>query len=271
MIKYDYHMHSQHSGDSDTPSEGMIKRSIELGLKQICFTEHYDPFFPYYIPEEKGMFELDLVKYFGNIDELSHKYKSQIKVLHGIEIGMQPDILDYCTQYIKNHPFDFVICSSHVAGKTDPYYPVYFEGRTPKEAITFYFEEILRIVSNYNEYDVYGHLDYVVRYTDLNGKDIELKDYYEIIEAILKTIIGNGKGIEINTGGLITKLNRINPHIEIVKLYKELGGEIITVGSDAHTPEYVAKGFDTAKDLLKEAGFNHHTIFEQRKYKHIDI
>ena len=71
MIKYDYHMHSQHSGDSDTPSEDMVKRSIELGLKQICFTEHYDPFFPYYIPEEKGMFELDLVKYFGNIDELS--------------------------------------------------------------------------------------------------------------------------------------------------------------------------------------------------------
>lgn len=270
MIKYDYHMHSHHSGDSTTPTKDMVEAAYKLGLKGICFTEHYDPFFPYFIPEEKGMFELDLDKYFNEVDKLSFLYKEKLQILHGVEIGVQPDILDYCKEYIASNDFDFVIASSHVAGKIDPYYPIYFENRTVKEAISLYFNEILENVSKADFFDVYGHLDYVIRYTEL-ANQINIKEYFDIIEPILKIIISKNKGIEINTGGFKTKLNRSNPHIDIVKLYKELGGEIITIGADAHTPDYIGSHFNDAEELLKECGFKYYTIFKQRKTEFVKI
>lgn len=270
MIKADFHMHSFYSGDSEAPTEDMILSAIDKGLTHICFTEHEDHDFTYLKPEEKGMFDLDTVKYREGLLPLIDKYKDRISVGFGVELGVQPDIAAYLNDYVRKYPFDFVIASSHLCHKKDPYFPYFFEGRPVKEAITEYFESILENINAFTDFDVYGHLDYAVRYVP-GEIDYRFGDYAEIFEAIFKELIEKGKGIEINTGGTRHKQKITNPISEAVRFYHDLGGEIITVGADGHKPEDIALNFNIGEKVLKEAGFNHYCIFKNRKPVFIDI
>lgn len=270
MIQIDYHMHSNYSGDSDATMPEMIEGAISKGLKYISFTQHNDPNYPY-IPEEEGAFDLNAAKYLAEAEKLFPKYESKISICKGVEIGLMPDTLSYCDKFIKDYPFEFVIASSHTAGGLDPYQPSYYDNMSVKEGFTLYFEEILHNVNNFNNYDVYGHLDYVCRYADIGDKDLNVDEYKDIFEAILKRIIETGHGIEINTGGLNSLRKRPNPHKDILKMYKNMGGEIITIGADAHAPERIAFGFDAAEELLKECGFEYYTYFINRKPNFIKI
>ena len=268
MITADFHMHSFYSGDSKSPTGEMIESAIRKGLKEICFTEHNDPDYVYVISQETGMFDLDTGAYREGYLDLSRKYAGKITVRFGVELGVQPHILEQCAAYANSYPFEFIIASSHVCKRKDPYFSSYYEGISLKEGIRDYFEEILTNVSNFNDYCVYGHLDYIVRYMPEERKNeytYRAEDFRDVIEAILKKIIENGKGIELNTSGLGKSIAQTNPCPEIIRFYKELGGEIITVGADAHVPENVAYGFDRAHRILLEAGFSHYCTFENRK------
>jgi histidinol-phosphatase (PHP family) len=274
MIFADYHMHSHHSGDSKVPTKEMIEASIACGLKKICFTEHNDPDYTYVIPTEAGMFDLDTEKYLNEYKLLKEEYASKIQVGFGVELGVQPGLYPRLSEYVHSYPFDFVIASSHVCKKKDPYWPSYYEDISIKEGIRDYFEEILENVSSFNDYDIYGHLDYIVRYIPEDRKGeytYRFKDFGDVFEAILKTIIENGKGIELNTAGLHKAIHNTNPCPEIIRFYKELGGELITVGADAHAPEDIRYGFDTAEKILRESGFNHYCSFTGRKPEFHDL
>ena len=145
-----------------------------------------------------------------------------------------------------------------------PYYPEFFEGRSEDEAHQEYFESILECVKETPYFDVYGHLDYVVRYGPTKNQNYSYQKHADIIDRILRTIVESGKGIELNTSGFRSGLGQPNPCVDILKRYKELGGEIITVGSDAHKPEHVGADFDKACTILKDCGFQYYTIFEKR-------
>ena len=119
-------------------------------------------------------------------------------------------------------------------------------------------------------FDVYGHLDYAVRYCPDKNFVYRFDDYRDIFEVLLNRLIENGKGIEINTSG-IAKIGYPHPHIDALKLYKQLGGEIITVGSDAHKKENIGTGFDVAENILKELGFRYYTVFKERKPEFIPL
>ena len=164
----------------------------------------------------------------------------------------------------KKYPFDLVIGSSHVVNGIDPYYPVFYKGKTEHEAYTEYFESILDNLHSGADFDVYGHIDYVVRYGPDKNKYYSYEKYADIIDAILKEIISQGKGIELNTAGFKYGLGHPNPTEDVLKRYHELGGEIITVGADAHKPEHVAYDFDKVSNILKDAGFMYYTVFENR-------
>lgn len=133
-----------------------------------------------------------------------------------------------------------MIGSSHVVNGIDPYYPAFYKGKTEHEAYTEYFESILDNLHSGADFDVYGHIDYVVRYGPDKNKYYSYERYADIIDAILKEIISQGKGIELNTAGFKYGLGHPNPTEDVLKRYHELGGEIITVGADAHKPEHVA-------------------------------
>ena len=268
MIATDYHMHSFFSGDCDVPTEEMLQSCIQNKLTEICFTEHNDPEYPCVIPGEEDMFLLNTEAYHKEYLRLREKYANALKFRFGVELGVQPGLYEMLDQYLNSWPFDFVIASSHACQRKDPYYPYYYDGITIKQGILYYFEEILENVSQFKNYDVYGHLDYLVRYIPKERKSeytYRFEDFRDVIEAILKTIIADGKGIELNTGGFHKEYGNFNPCPEIIKFYKELGGEIITVGADAHKPEDVGCAFDKAELLLKEAGFKYYHTFKNRE------
>lgn len=264
---WDTHMHCHFSGDSDTAPEDMIKASIEKGLNGICFTDHLD----YDYKERPGMFDLDVDSYYKEIIFLQDKYKSVLPINFGIEIGLQPHVVEKNNKIIQKYPFDFVIGSSHVVHGIDPYYPNYYEGKTEDEAYLEYFKSILENITTDADYDVYGHLDYVVRYGPNKNKYYSYEKYADIIDEILRQLIRHGKGIEINTAGFKYGLNHPNPTEEILRRYKELGGEIITIGADGHKPEHIAFDFDKVPDILKNAGFKYYTVFKERKPEFISL
>ncbi|MDA3847191.1 MAG: histidinol-phosphatase HisJ family protein, partial [Vallitaleaceae bacterium] len=189
MILSDFHLHSSFSGDCESPMEEVIIAAIEKNIKYLCFTEHHDLEFP-----ECGIdFELDIPAYYTYITNMKEKYKDQITILMGIEIGMQQHLYDQLDQLIKNYPFDFILASNHLGQGVDPYQPEYFNNVSKKEAFTIYFKDILFNVKYYDNFDSYGHLDYVMRYYPHGDKMYEYQDYKVILDQILTYIIDKGK------------------------------------------------------------------------------
>ena len=152
-----------------------------------------------------------------------------------------------------------------------PYYPAYYKGRSERQAYLEYFASILENVAAFDAFDVYGHIDYVVRYGPNKNRDYSYRAYSEIIDEVLKTLIEKGKGIEINTGGFRYGLGHPNPTEDILKRYREFGGEIITVGADAHAPEDIAFDFQKVPEILKSCGFRYFTVFKNRKPEFIRL
>lgn len=258
---WDMHMHSQFSGDSHTPQEDMIRAAIKKELAGICFTDHLDMDYP----DESGIFLLDLPNYTSSVLALEKTYASSLSVRLGIELGLQPHLSPIYHDILMQYPFDFVIGSSHVVNGLDPYFPPFWETRTEKEGYLEYFTSILENIRAFDGFDVYGHIDYVVRYGPNKNKYYTYRQYADIIDEILKLLIEKGKGIEVNTGGFKYGLGHPNPTEDIISRYRELGGEIITVGADAHEPGNIAFGFEKVSGILKASGFTYFTVFKNRK------
>lgn len=265
MIKSDFHMHSSFSGDSDALMEDMVEAAINKQLDIICFTEHMDYDFPVTKTDPPGLFEVNTSDYMNRLLTVKDSYKDRINVCFGIELGLMPYLKERYRALTSSYPFDFVIGSSHLVNGRDPYYPAYYEGRSEHSAYLEYFESILENVNVYEDYDVYGHLDYVVRYGPNKNSDYSLAQYSDVIDEILRCLIDRGKGIEVNTAGFKYGLSHPNPTEDIIKRYVELGGEILTIGSDAHSPENVAYDFARGALLLKECNVRYYTVFTNRK------
>ncbi len=260
----DYHMHSDHSGDSSTPMEDMIKSSIEKGLSEICFTEHMDMDFPILEDVPKDKFTLDIPSYKEELFALRDKYKDKITVRYGIELGLQPQIVDINNKIIKENDFDFCIGSVHLVDKMDPYYPSCWEGKNEEDVIRRYFELTQENISLFSDFDVLGHLDYIIRYTPSHGAGYSYAKYKDYIDKVLKVLVQKKKGLDINTQSMFRGGSFTNPNSDIIKRFKELGGEIITFGSDAHITEAVAGCFEKAKEIAKDCGFDSFYTFEKR-------
>lgn len=260
----DCHLHSSHSGDSRASMESMIEQGLALGLKQMCFTEHMDMDYPVTDRDPEDKFILNTDSYLYDLIRCKERYADRIKLLFGIELGLQPHLSGNNARYVHSYDFDFVIGSSHVVNGKDPYYPSYYEGRTEADAYREYFTSIMDNLKKFTNFDVYGHLDYVVRYGPNKDENYAYADYRDVIDAILNMLIENEKGIELNTAGLRKGLHAPNPCADILRRYRELGGELITIGSDAHTPADIGSHFDEAADILSACGFRYYCVYQKR-------
>lgn len=263
-LKADYHLHSSFSEDSQAPMEKMIQQAIALGLTDLCFTEHMDMDYACRPEDPAHSFEVDTASYLSDFLKYKEQYQT-INLSFGVEIGLQPHLFLQNAAYIKQYPFDFVIASSHICHRQDPYFPSFYEGRSEAEAYHEYFESILENILVFTDFDIYGHLDYVVRYGPNKDLHYHYEDYLELFDEILRKLIAQGKGIEVNTGGLRQGLKDIHPITSLLKRYRDLGGEILTIGSDAHKPEHLGSHFDRAEEVLLKCGFQYYTIFKNRK------
>ena len=257
----DTHVHSLFSTDSSTEMEEMVKKAVEEGLPHICFTDHID----YDYPVEGVKFDFNMDEYFASIRGLKEKYSEKILVLAGIELGMQEHLVDRYEELLKKYPFDFVIGSQHLVDGSDPYYPSTFDGRTDAQIYRDYFEETLRDVKAFRGFDSLGHLDYIVRYGRFKTHSYTYSAYSDVIDEILKILVRRNKALEINTAGLRKQLGFPNPSPDVLRRYRELGGTLITVGSDSHKPYSIGFGFEEAGELLKSCGFTHYAYYVNRK------
>lgn len=262
MIRADIHLHTSFSSDCDEEMENVIQAGIDRGLDIMCFTEHMDKDYPI-----EGQFILDCEAYRSRYLELCNKYREKITLLWGVELGLLPWLADWYSSYVNQYPFDFIIGSVHNPKNVDPYFPEYFEGRSEEEAYREYFTESLACLKAFSDFDAIGHMDYVVRYGPNKNKEYSYKKYSDYIDPILKIIVDKGIALEVNSAGYRKGLGEPNPCRDIVKRYKELGGEIVTIGSDAHLAEHVACDFDKAEALLLDCGFKYHAVFTGRSPK----
>lgn len=256
----DYHFHTEFSGDSDTPVRAQLERAIALGMKSLCITDHHD-----YDVDSPIDFTLNLDRYMEALFLLKEEYKNRIELRIGIELGLQPHLKEYFNGLLASYPFDFVIGSTHFVNRKDPCYPEFFQGRREEEAYLQYFQATLDNVRKLDTYDVAGHIDYIVRYGPNRDAAYSYEAFQDILDGILKAIIEHGRGIECNTAGLRKGLSEPNPCTGILKRYRSLGGEILTIGSDAHTPEDLGYEFERARALLLECGFTYYTEFKDRR------
>jgi histidinol-phosphatase (PHP family) len=271
MITSDFHMHTEFSFDSNTSVRDMIEASIQKGLRTICITDHNDKDYSMDTDGQMHAFTFDVDRYFEVLLALQKEYADRIDVRIGIEIGLQPHLVDYYRDLTTRYPFDFVIGSVHVVEGSDPHAREIFKGKEDHEVYRKTFEITKQNLEVFDDFDVLGHIDYVVRYGEGQANAYSYARYQEELDEILKRVIEKGKGIELNSAGLKYGLEFCHPHPDVLKRYRELGGEIITIGADGHKPEHIAYQFQRAAKMLEACGFRYHTIYQQRKPRFVPL
>lgn len=261
----DCHLHSHISADSDTPMRDLAAAAVAKGLKTICFTEHLDVDNPMF-PPERGM--VDYETYTAAIKETRRAFPG-LNIHMGLEIGLETDHLTDIPPIIEGLDFDFIIGSVHLLDGDDPYDPTYWDRHEQREAYDRYARALIETASA-DFFDVAGHIGYIGKFNPHEDRIYRYSDYPDVIDEVLKTLITKGKGIEVNTSGLIMTPSTM-PETAIIRRYLELGGEIITMGSDAHKAAHVGLGTSQTLKTLKNIGFNSICVYENRQPSFIPI
>lgn len=283
MMFADYHIHTYYSDDSTYPMEQVVKDAISKGITDLCFTDHVD----YGIKEDADklspeqrqelkvkiqnpnvpQYNVDYPAYVAEYQDLKEKYADKINLKLGMEFGLQIHTIPQYQKLFNSYPFDFIIMSCHQVENKEFWTQEFQQGRSQDEYNQRYYDEILAQVKNYHDYSVLGHLDLIARY-DKAGVYHFAKIRDKVAE-ILKIVISDGKGIELNTSSVRYKIHNdqgepeLTPSREILALYKELGGRIITTGSDSHKPEHLGAYIAEQSQELKKLGFKEICTFEK--------
>lgn len=277
---FDYHLHSSFSDDSKESMETQIKQALLLGVEEICFTEHVDYGIKRDFDDPRGietktykfngeevkcvMSNCDYPNYFKTLHEMKNKY-SNISIKQGLEFGVQSHTIDQYNKLFDKYKdeLDFILFSMHQVNNLQSWNQEAQEGKSQKEYNDEYYMEILKCIKTYKNYSVLAHLDLMTRY-DLKGP-YPFECEKDLIEEILKIVIADGKGIEVNTSSYRYHLKDTTPSNNILKLYKQLGGTIITVGSDAHNKNDLGAHIKETYEILKELGFEYVCTFDKMK------
>lgn len=263
----DFHVHSDNSPDAEQRASLMCEYAVKKGVRGVAITDHCEcnAYFTdgYNITSQQSIFEAAKARSI---------FEGQLVVLIGIELGQAVQNLEAATLATSRRSLDFVLASVHnLKDMKDFYYLDYsLPENEPGKLMDMYFDSLLETVK-WGGFDSLAHLTYPMRYIGgplryggKSGKPVDLKNYYDKIDLIFKTLIQTGKALEINTSGLRQGMGTTLPDFELVKRYRSLGGELITIGSDAHRAADVGEGIAEGMDLAREAGFRFVTLFQGR-------
>ena len=265
----DYHVHSEYSDDSTYPLEQVIRDAIGMGMDEICITDHVD----YGIKKDwdageeiayrgsQPLANVDYPRYMAALRDMQSRYGDRIRIRVGLEFGIQTHTIPQFRALLTRYPLDFVILSIHQVENQEFWTQEFQRGRTQREYNERYYEELLAVVQQYQGYSVLGHLDLITRYDEQGVYPFER--VRPLVEAILRRVIADGKGIEVNTSSHRYGLTDTTPSVAILQLYRELGGTILTIGSDSHAPAHLGTYIGEARALLRELGFRQFCTFER--------
>ena len=251
---FDFHMHSRVSFDGKADAAAMVAAAEKMGLREICFTDHVD-----YTDEMDMVFDTNL--YCATYDNL---HSNKVIIRRGMEFGLEPHNQQQLKEDLKRYDFDYVIGSVHVVDGQDVYLAPYWEGKTYDQAIDLFLDRTLECVTNHTDYDCLGHLTFIAK-ARANPKRqlISYESHREQFDEILRQLVRHDKGMEVNTSGM-DLCGGYLPTMDFIRRYHELGGRIISVGSDAHNEERVGQYTHQVVQELKEI-FGYVCTFENRQ------
>ena len=258
-------MHTRFSADGQASLEEMCEAAIQHGLREICFTEHVD-----WLPWDETRDHFDASAYVPAARRCAEAYAGRLAVRTGLEISEPHLAAGRIQDLLRAWPFDFVLGSAHWIDQSGVYlsrlYPLHPAEHVERE----YFHRVLELAET-GEFDSLAHLDLVRRYRPSELGPLDTLAHAEAIRAVLETVVARDKAIEINTSPLRRGLASTCPDLTVLRWYRELGGEKVTVGSDAHAPDQVGTGFDVALELLRAARFSRVVRFEQRRPVWVEV
>lgn len=254
---FDFHMHTKVSFDGQDTALDMANAARLAGLKEICFTDHLD-----YDPSGRMQnLTFDTGVYNQAYDQLD---VPGLTIRRGMEFGMTVDNREQLRQDLKSRPFDFVLGSVHFVDGEDVYFEPFWLGRTILQTEQRFLEETLACVQLHEDYDVLAHLTFIAKARAHPApRPVSYETHREIVDEILRTLVQKGKGLEINTSGM-DRCGEYLPGEAYVRRFRELGGEIVTIGSDAHQCARVGQYTFQVCDMLKDI-LGHVCTFENRR------
>ena len=262
----DMHTHTNNSFDGNYPIEEMCEAAIEKGIQVIAFTDHVE--MDYFT--EKG-FDKDAENSYKDMLRAKEMYKDKIDLCVGIELGEPTYDIEASEALINSRDYDFVIGSIHNLRKTDDFCELKYEGMDIEALLDKYFYE-LKLLADWAKFDTFAHLTYPLRYIVGENKiPVNMKKYQKDIDEILSILASKDKALEINTSGLRQPIGITMPDESIVRRFKELGGKMITVGSDSHFTYHLGAGIEEGMKIAKNAGFDSVYVFKKRQPVEIEI
>lgn len=258
----DFHIHSHYSPDSSMEPAKAVEAAVNAGVTDMCFTEHMDLGHHMESFNRIPTFE----EMYSSICSLRQQYPN-INIGYGLEAGYIPATAKQTAQIISQQKFDYVLLSTHCVDGLDCYLPESKRGRDKTTAYTRYLETLYESIADNtlsDSYDCIGHIGYIAKCNYYEDNTMPYQLFPELFDAILSLIIKKDKGIEVNTSG-IKRAGHILPHPSILRRYRELGGRIVTIGSDAHTPDRIGEHISDTIKLIHTCGFNEIATFSQRK------
>ena len=257
MKLYDYHIHTNCSPDATDSMPNICRAAYMNNFEEIAITDHCEA-----NANNSSWGDSALDRNFRFMTIAKDEFKDKIRIKIGIELGQAMQDVSLSERVLSKYQFDVVLGSLHnIKGESDFAF-IKFEKYDLDDLVDQYFKEILDLV-NWNKTDVLTHLTYPLRYFSSKEK-FDLFKHKNIIAEILKRLARNGKALEINTSGLRQRYGKTLPEMWIVKLFHDLGGEYITIGSDAHCIDHLGNGIFEGMNIAKEAGFKYIASYEKR-------
>lgn len=257
MFLCDYHTHTRFSFDGDPAAthDAMCRRALEVGLTDIAFTDHCDV-----NAEEENLYDApyDADTAFTAMMEVKEKYKGRLNVVCGIELGNPHQYPARARAVLDAHPYEFVIGSLHNLRDVPDFYLMNY-GEMSEGLIRRLFDRALDETIETAQFagiTTVGHVTYMHRYITQAGKPFCFKPYYEKLEHLFRTVIDRDIALELNLSTLWKGLGITMPTMELLKLYTDCGGKLITVGTDAHAPQNLGKALRKGYAILETAGFH---------------
>lgn len=256
----DCHTHSNNSPDGNDSVNMLCSFAADNKMAVLTITDHCEAN-AYY----KDGYDKTIVKSADDIEMAKSEFDGRLKVLTGIELGQPLQDISAAEKAIAAANFDYIIGSLHNLDGREDFYYMDYQHEDIYLLLDQYYDELLQM-TKWNQFDVLGHITYPLRYICGDyGIEVDMQRYDDIISEIFRVLISNGKGIEINTSGLRQKIGKTLPDLKYVKLFRQIGGEIITLGSDSHKAEDIGSNIRDGAIIAKQAGFEHICIFENRK------
>ncbi len=265
MYLVDQHSHSLFSMDSQSLINDMCEKAIEIGLSELAVTDHLDINTHEVLKNLEPIFDHEGA--YNALCVAREHYKDKLKLKVGVELGQIHDDPDFARKIIDKYNYDQVIGSLHnLRGMPDFYLMAFYKitGRQCNLFLTQYYKELEEIV-NIGCFDTLAHITYPIRYIKEGGHDLPLEQHYPAIKRIFEKIISKGIALEVNTSGYRKDLGCPLPDYDILRIYYDMGGRMLTVGADAHYIEDIGADVERTYGELKKIGFTHITSFTRRK------